>query len=63
MRKLLKRFICEDSGQDLLEYGLLAASIAVAGAAVLPAIATKMGQLFATWGNDIYGAWVPNDPL
>jgi Flp pilus assembly pilin Flp len=63
LKTLLKRFICEDSGQDLVEYGLLAATIAAAGAAVLPGIATKMGQLFSTWGNDVYGAWVPNDPL
>ena len=63
MKQLLKRFVCDDSGQDLIEYGLLAASIAAAGAAILPGIAQKMGQLFGTWGSNIYGVWVPNDPL
>jgi Flp pilus assembly pilin Flp len=53
----------DDSGQDLIEYGLLSAIVAVAGAAVLPAIATRMGQLFQQWGSNINNASVPNNPL
>ena len=63
VKQLLMRFIRDESGQDLIEYGLLAASIAAAGAAVLPGLRTAMGQAFSTWGNNIYGVWVPNDPL
>ena len=58
----LRRTLLDDSGQDLIEYGLLAAIIAIAGILVLPTIATKMGVSFGNWGNNVYNLWAPNNP-
>jgi len=58
----LRRTLLDDSGQDLIEYGLLAAIIAIAGILVLPTIATKMGVSFGYWGTNVYNLWAPNPP-
>jgi Flp pilus assembly pilin Flp len=52
----------DDQGADLVEYGLLASIIALAGLLVFPSIFTKLGAAFDTWGGDVYDAWEPNDP-
>jgi Flp pilus assembly pilin Flp len=57
-----RRLLADDRGQDLIEYALLAAIIALAGALVLPQIGPKMGNAFSQWGNDIYNEWVPANP-
>jgi Flp pilus assembly pilin Flp len=54
--------ILDESGQDLIEYGLLASIIAIAGILFLPTIATKMGVNFGNWGTAVYNLWVPDDP-
>ena len=41
MQKLLVRFICEEGGEDLIEYGLLAAFVAAVATAVI--IADPLG--------------------
>jgi Flp pilus assembly pilin Flp len=41
MQKLLVRFICEERGEDLIEYGLLAAFVAAVATAVI--IADPLG--------------------
>ena len=35
MQNLLVRFICEEAGEDLIEYGLLAAFVAAVATAVI----------------------------
>ena len=60
--RLLVRRLLDDSGQDLIEYGLLASIIAIAGVLVFPTIQAKMGINFNNWGNSIYNLWAPNDP-
>jgi len=45
---LLKDLYKEDSGQDLIEYALIAALIAVACVAAVQSLATKMSTEFAT---------------
>jgi Flp pilus assembly pilin Flp len=57
-----RRLLADDRGQDLIEYALLAAIIALAGALVLPQIGPKMGNAFSQWGSDIYNGWVPAAP-
>jgi Flp pilus assembly pilin Flp len=52
----------DDQGADLIEYGLLATIIAVAGVALFPTIYSKLGSAFGTWGGQVYNAWIPNDP-
>jgi len=60
---VLRRFRRDESGQDLIEYGLLAAIIGIAGALVLPSIGPKMGNAFSQWGTQVYNAWVPAAPV
>jgi Flp pilus assembly pilin Flp len=52
----------DDSGQDLVEYGLLAAIIGIVGVLVFPSIQTKMTNAFQNWGTNVYNLWVPDDP-
>ena len=56
------RAVLDESGQDIIEYGLLASIIAIAGILFLPTIATKMGVSFGRWGDTVYDLWVPRDP-
>jgi Flp pilus assembly pilin Flp len=53
----------DEEGQDLIEYALLASMIAAVGVAVFPVIGDKLGSAFSTWGNDVYRAWEPENPL
>lgn len=52
----------DDRGQDLVEYGLLAAIIAIAGILLMPAIQTAMGVLFTSSETGAYNDWCPSDP-
>jgi len=61
-RLMWRRFVDDDSGQDIVEYGLLASIIAIAGILFLPTIATKMGANFGNWGTQVYNLWIPADP-
>jgi Flp pilus assembly pilin Flp len=56
-----RRFL-DDSGQDLIEYGLLASVIAAAGVLVFPSIRDAMEDRFGEWGDAVYGLWQPDDP-
>jgi Flp pilus assembly pilin Flp len=48
MRKVLARFIREDEGQDLIEYGLLAGIITAAAVTAIVAIGPKVTAYFTT---------------
>ena len=60
--RFLRRWLLDDSGQDLIEYGLLASIIAIAGVLVFPIIQTKMGQNFSAWGTNMNNLWAPKNP-
>jgi pilus assembly protein Flp/PilA len=47
MRKVLARFIRDDEGQDLIEYGLLAGIITTAAVASILTIGPKVTALFS----------------
>ncbi len=63
MKAILVRLWKEEKGQDLIEYGLLAAIIGIAGSLVLPLIGPKMAAAFQSWGVNTYNAWQPPDPV
>jgi Flp pilus assembly pilin Flp len=42
MLALVKRFVCEEEGQDLIEYGLLAGIITASAVTAIVAIAPKV---------------------
>lgn len=62
MGNFVNRLIRDESGQDLVEYGLLAAIIAMAAVLVLPPLRARMGTAFATWERNMNNNWVPKDP-
>jgi len=53
MRSVLVRFIRDDEGQDLIEYGLLAGIITVAVVTAITAIAGRVQSLFSNLNTAI----------
>lgn len=62
LQRLARRFIDEDAGQDLIEYGLLTAIVTVGSLLVIAAIRTKMATAYDGWGNAIEANWEPPPP-
>jgi Flp pilus assembly pilin Flp len=62
MHRSVFRLLHDDSGQDLIEYGLLASIIAIAGVLLFPSIKSAMGTQFGNWGTNVYNLWAPNPP-
>jgi pilus assembly protein Flp/PilA len=50
MKNLVNRFVREEDGQDLIEYSLLAALIAVACIVAMKALAVDINGIFAKIG-------------
>jgi len=46
MKNLIKRFIHEEEGQDIIEYALLAAFISVVAIVAIIAIGTRVNQIY-----------------
>ncbi|MCX6544245.1 MAG: Flp family type IVb pilin [Acidobacteria bacterium] len=59
----LGRLLREEDGQDLVEYGLLALFVAVAGVAAWNAIVTGLGTSYLGYDSGVQGLWIPNDPV
>ena len=53
MKNLFARFVREEAGQDLIEYALLAALIAVACSAAMTTLAGKISTEFGTIGTSL----------
>jgi Flp pilus assembly pilin Flp len=62
VRTLFARLVVGNRGQDLIEYGLLAAIIGVIGILIMPTIEAKMDAAFALWNAGAYADWCPDDP-
>jgi len=56
MKNLVTRFVREEEGQDLIEYSLLAALIAVACIAAMQALALDINEIFQAIGAALDGA-------
>ena len=59
---LLEQLFREDAGQDLVEYGLLIATVAIGSVLVLQNLPGKMGTAFGNWGTNVLNLWVPSAP-
>jgi Flp pilus assembly pilin Flp len=62
---LLKRFVVEENGQDLIEYAFLAAALATAGMLALNAIGPAVGVTYQSWVDPRFGSpslWQPAEP-
>jgi pilus assembly protein Flp/PilA len=53
MNNLISRFVRDESGATAIEYGLIAALVAVAIAAVLPLLGGRLTNTFGTVANNL----------
>jgi len=58
MKQLLKNLVTEDSGQDLIEYALIAAMVALGTDAVIKGTDTYILRVFNNIGNQLTNAIV-----
>jgi len=56
MKNLLKRLLQEEEGQDLIEYALLIALIALAAVVGMGSLATAINTEFTNLGTDLTSA-------
>ena len=56
MKSLFNRFVREDAGQDLIEYSLLAALIAVGSIVAMGLLSDDINEIFAAIGAALDGA-------
>ena len=56
MKNLVNRFVREEEGQDLIEYSLLAALIAVACILAMTTLAGEINGIFTRIGEALAGA-------
>jgi pilus assembly protein Flp/PilA len=56
MKTLFTRLVREESGQDLIEYALLAAFISLAAIAAMRILATGISDLFTRVSDELGGA-------
>ena len=56
MKNLFVRFVRDEEGQDLIEYSLLAALIAVASIVAMNALAVDINAIFTAIGAALQGA-------
>lgn len=57
------RLIVDDSGQDLIEYGLLAAVIGTVGILAWDAVRVELGSKYQNWDTGVQDLWEPEDPI
>ena len=56
MKNMFMRFVKEESGQDLIEYTLLMAFIALASAAIFIGAGTNISKIWNTANNQLANA-------
>jgi pilus assembly protein Flp/PilA len=49
----LQQFLCDDTGQDLVEYGLIVGFMALASIAAMKNLTTSIGNMFGALGNTL----------
>jgi pilus assembly protein Flp/PilA len=56
IKQLLSNLVKEDSGQDLIEYALVAALVGLGAVAAMRGLSTTIGNSFNTVGNNLTNA-------
>jgi pilus assembly protein Flp/PilA len=56
MKQLLKNLMTEESGQDLIEYALVAALVGLGAVASMQSLAGNIGNTFNSVGNSLTAA-------
>ena len=55
--------LSDDTGQDLIEYALLAATIGLVGIVAWQNIVTGIGDAYQGWDTNTQAIWEPQDPV
>jgi hypothetical protein len=59
---VLRRLFVNSLGQDLLEYAMLTALVALLGMAAWAVIETRIGQAYVIYDSSTQDLWEPPDP-
>jgi Flp pilus assembly pilin Flp len=59
---IVRRLWTDDRGQDLVEYVLLGATIALAGLTAMQAFPGLVSAAYASWDNAQQSLWYPQPP-
>ena len=59
---IVRDFVSDERGQDLVEYALLSGIIGTAGVALFPAILESMSNAYQSWQTEVDGIWEPCPP-
>jgi len=59
---LLNRWFADRRAQDLVEYALLGASLALAGFLVMSTMDNVINAVYTTWDTATQAIWEPEDP-
>ena len=62
MRGLLRRFLVDERGQDLIEYALLTSFIGFAVIGAFDLIRTAIHNAYLSWNVHANDNWRPSDP-
>lgn len=62
MRHVIAALVTDDTGEDLIEYVLLATVVGTAGAVALNALPAVMNLVYASWDAGAQNLWEPADP-
>lgn len=54
---LVRCFVIDESGQDIIEYALLGAVLGLAGLAAFGLITTNMAAAYTTWDSGVQNLW------
>ena len=57
------RLLTDETGQDLIEYALLAATIGLVGILAWQSIVTGIGTAYAGWDSGTQDIWEPQNPV
>ena len=58
----LRHLITDDRGQDLVEYVLLGATIALTSLVLMNVFPGVMAAVYTSWENAVQGLWYPQAP-
>ena len=62
MTCMLRRWLVDEQGDDLVEYALLASFIGLVGVAAYNAIGSNMNDLYTAMDNAMQDLWEVDDP-
>ena len=62
MTRRFNRRLADDSGQDLVEYVLLVAAVALAGVLAWNTLGGAINAAYVSWDSGTQAIWQPQDP-